>query len=312
MALRIAWPWCLGSGAPLEKPTGSRNDHKWHSSLEEVCSDVSKSSGDACDAPKIVPPIILSKAAIILRVVSERALQRKPMSKSVLAPSLVILRAAMMLKSAPYPCLVLGARLVQKSCICTVFKDGGEIKTAFFDKIFWPWLQRHASCPLVPSGLGHSVLAGQSRKNNVQVLLWSRVRCIQQGLRIDWCHSYVVFNRWTRGGQIVVRVGALRQSGWQKCSVYACFVCSRYKGCVIARMKWRVGIVIQISSFQDMWVRSISAAHIWVRVCIWLDVSIAIKLSSCASSLCNLDISFSVVGVLRVRHVGSLKGNWRG
>jgi len=36
------------------------------------------------------------------------------------------------------------------------------------------------------------------------------------------------------------------------------------------------------------------------------DVSIAIKLSSCASSLCILDISFIIVGVLRIRHNGSL------
>jgi len=33
---------------------------------------------DACEASKIVPPIMLSKAAIMLRVVSERGLLRTP------------------------------------------------------------------------------------------------------------------------------------------------------------------------------------------------------------------------------------------
>jgi len=46
----------------------------------------------------------------------------------------------MMLKSAPWPWLVFGSRLVQNICICTFFKDGGEmhftIKTAFVDEIF--------------------------------------------------------------------------------------------------------------------------------------------------------------------------------
>jgi len=81
---------------------------------------------------------MLSKAAIMLRVVSGRGLQRTPRSKSDVAPGLVILRAVVMLMSAPYPCLVCGPRLVQGSCICTFFMDGGEknvtIKTAFFNK----------------------------------------------------------------------------------------------------------------------------------------------------------------------------------
>ena len=83
---------------------------------------------------------MLLKAAIMLRAVSERALQPTPRSKSNFAPELVILRAAMMLKSAPCSGLVFGSRLVQNNCICTLFKDGGErsftIKTVFVDEIF--------------------------------------------------------------------------------------------------------------------------------------------------------------------------------
>jgi len=82
---------------------------------------------------------MLSKAAIMLRVVSERGLQRTPRSKSDLAPGLVVLKAVMMLKLAPCPCLVLGSGLVQNSCVCTFFKDDGEInctiKTAFDENL---------------------------------------------------------------------------------------------------------------------------------------------------------------------------------
>jgi len=116
-------------------------------------SDVSKSSDDACDASKIVMPSMLSKAAIMPRVVSERDLQRTPRSKSDFAPRLVILGAVMMLKSAPCPCLVLVSRLLQKICICTFFKDGCEknftIKTAFVDKIF---LALIPTTRILPSG----------------------------------------------------------------------------------------------------------------------------------------------------------------
>jgi len=55
-------------------------------------------------------------------------------------PGLVILIAVMMLKSVPCHCLVFGSRLVQNICICTFFKDDGEInitiKKAFVDEIF--------------------------------------------------------------------------------------------------------------------------------------------------------------------------------
>ena len=89
---------------------------------------------------EIVPSSMLSKAAMIPRVVSERGLLRTPKSKSDFAPGLVNVTAVMMLKSAPYTCLVFGSRLVQKICICTFFKDGGEmnftIKTAFVNELF--------------------------------------------------------------------------------------------------------------------------------------------------------------------------------
>ena len=78
---------------------------------------------------------MLLKAAIMLRVVSERALQPTPRSKSNFAPELVILRVVMILKSVSCSGLVFGSRLVQNNCICTLFKDGGErsftIKTLF-------------------------------------------------------------------------------------------------------------------------------------------------------------------------------------
>jgi len=73
-----------------------------------------------------------------------------------------ILRTVMMLKSAPCPCLVFGSRLVQNNWICIFFKNCGEMNVAI-KTAFWPWLQRHAICPLVPSGLVSSILAGQSR-----------------------------------------------------------------------------------------------------------------------------------------------------
>jgi len=83
---------------------------------------------------------MLSKVVIILRVVSERGLQRTPRSKNDFAPGLVNLRAIMMLKLAPCPCLVFSSRLAQNSCIYKFFMDGNEInftiKTAFFDDIF--------------------------------------------------------------------------------------------------------------------------------------------------------------------------------
>jgi len=91
---------------------------------------------------------MLTKAAlaimIMLRVVSQRGLQRTPRSKGNFAPGLVttsiILRDVMVLKSAPCRCLVFGSRLVQNSCICTFFEDGGKmnftIKTAFFSENF--------------------------------------------------------------------------------------------------------------------------------------------------------------------------------
>ena len=74
----------------------------------------------------------------LCHVVFERGLQRMPRSKSDFAPGLVNVRAVMMLKSAPRPCLVFGSRLVQKIYICTFFKDDGDftIKTAFVDEIF--------------------------------------------------------------------------------------------------------------------------------------------------------------------------------
>jgi len=81
---------------------------EWRSS-PIFCSDVY----DACDASKIMPPSMLSKAAIMQRIVSERGLQRTPRSKSDVAPGLVNVRAVMMLKSAHCPSLVFGSRLVQ-------------------------------------------------------------------------------------------------------------------------------------------------------------------------------------------------------
>jgi len=103
--------------------------------------------------PKIVPPSMLSKAAIMPRVVSERGLQRTQRSKSDFAPGLVILKAVIMLESAPCHCLVFGSRLVQNIFICTFFKDGGEmnftIKTAFVDEIF---LALILTMHILPSG----------------------------------------------------------------------------------------------------------------------------------------------------------------
>ena len=96
---------------------------------------------------------MLSNAAIILRVVSERGLQRTPRSKRDFALGFVILRAVRMLKSAPCPFLVFGSRLVQNSYICTFRKDGGEmnftINTAFRDDIFWALT---ATTRILPSG----------------------------------------------------------------------------------------------------------------------------------------------------------------
>ena len=108
---------------------------------------------DACQPTNIVPPSMLSKAAIVSLVVSERGLQRTPRSNSDFAPGLVNLIAVMMLKSAPCPCFVFGSRLVQNICICTFFKDGGEmnftIKTAFVDEIFLAWIP---TTRILPSG----------------------------------------------------------------------------------------------------------------------------------------------------------------
>jgi len=98
-------------------------------------------SDDACEASKIVPPSMLSKAAIMLRVVAERGFLCTPRSKINSAPGFVVLRAVRVLQSAPCPCLVFDSKLVPNSCMCISFNDGGEtnftvIKTAFFDKIF--------------------------------------------------------------------------------------------------------------------------------------------------------------------------------
>jgi len=50
------------------------------------------------------------------------------------------LAGPVILKSVSCPCFVYGSRLVQNRCICTFFKDGGEMnftfKTAFFNEIF--------------------------------------------------------------------------------------------------------------------------------------------------------------------------------
>jgi len=85
---------------------------------------------------------MLSKAAIMLRVVSERGLLRTPRSKSNFAPDLVYLKTAKMSKSASCTCLVFGSRQVQNKS----FNDGCEmnftIKTAFSDEIF---LAQHSS-----------------------------------------------------------------------------------------------------------------------------------------------------------------------
>jgi len=43
--------------------------------------------------------------------------------QNVILPELVILRAVMMLKSAPGPCLVFVSRPVQNRCICTFLKE---------------------------------------------------------------------------------------------------------------------------------------------------------------------------------------------
>ena len=81
----------------------------------------------------------------MLRVVSERGFLRFRKSKSDFAPGVVVLRAVRMLMSATCPVLVFGSKpkgpkLVQNSCMCTSFDDGGEInftiKTAFFFEIF--------------------------------------------------------------------------------------------------------------------------------------------------------------------------------
>jgi len=96
---------------------------------------------------------MLSKTAIMPLVVSERGLQRTPRSKSDFALELVNVRAVMMLKSAPCPRLVFGSRLVQNVCICTFFKDGGEmnftINTAFADGIFMALIP---TTRILPSG----------------------------------------------------------------------------------------------------------------------------------------------------------------
>jgi len=125
----------------------------WQSSPKGFCSDVSKSSDDACNASKNVLSGMLSKAAIMPRVVSEGGLQRTPRSKSDFAPGLVNLRAVMMLKLASWPGLVFGLRLVQYICICTFFKDVCEmnftIKTAFVDEIFLAFIP---TTRMLPSG----------------------------------------------------------------------------------------------------------------------------------------------------------------
>ena len=87
------------------------------------------------------------------RFVSERGLQQTPRSKSDFEPELVNVKAVMVLKSAPCPRLVFGSRLVQNVCICTFFKDGGEmnftINTAFADGIFMALIP---TTRILPSG----------------------------------------------------------------------------------------------------------------------------------------------------------------
>jgi len=82
-----------------------------------------------------------------------QVVQRTPRSKIDFALGLVNVRAVMMLKSAPCPCLVLVSRLVQNICICTFFKDGGEmnftIMTAFVDQIL---LALIPTMHILPSG----------------------------------------------------------------------------------------------------------------------------------------------------------------
>ena len=145
---------------------------------------------------------MLSKTVIMLRVVSERGLQQTPRSKSDFAPGLVILRAIMMLKLAPCPCLVFSSRLVQNSCICTISRMSVEWNSQSRHisqmRFSWLWLQRRASCPPGPRDLGRSALAGLSRQNGMQVLLRSRVHCNQQGLRVDQCQLHRVERKGVR------------------------------------------------------------------------------------------------------------------
>ena len=94
---------------------------------------------------------MLSKAEIMLRVMSERGFLRTSRSKSEFAPGLVVLRAVRMLQSAPCPSLIFGSRLVQNSCMSTFSNDSGEM-------------------------------------NDVQVLLRSQVCCNRQDLHVDRYH----------------------------------------------------------------------------------------------------------------------------
>ena len=74
-----------------------------------------------------------------------RGFLRSPKSKRDFAPGVVVLRAVRWLMSGTCPVVVFGSnpkgpKLVQNSCMCTSFDDGGEmnftIKTAFFFEIF--------------------------------------------------------------------------------------------------------------------------------------------------------------------------------
>jgi len=141
---------------------------------------------------KIVPPSMLLKAAIMSRVESERGLFRTPTSKRdfALAPGAVVLRAVRILKSCP--CVVFDSKLVQNSWMCTPFNGGGRMNFTIkilqshefynqeivkswksLSRFSWPWLQRRASCPLVPSGLGPARL-GQTN------VLWAGPRIIHK------------------------------------------------------------------------------------------------------------------------------------
>ena len=113
-----------------------------------------------------------------------------------LAPGAVVLRAVRIPKSCP--CVVFDSKLVQNSWMCTPFNGGGRMNFTIkilqshefynqeivkswksLSRFSWPWLQRRASCPLVPSGLGP---VGQTN------VLWAGPRII---------HEF--FNGWING-----------------------------------------------------------------------------------------------------------------